>query len=249
MGVVSTDKTEGLLAEQVTAPVLWARDVVKSFTRGGTTLEVLTGASLEVQPQEVVVIAGPSGSGKSTLLAILGGLLTPDAGSVCVDGELTYDLDQAGRARLRANKIGYIFQRCHLIQGLTAAENVMMVAALQGQSPKDAQRLSLELLESVGMADHANATSAQMSLGQCQRVAVARSLAADPKLLLADEPTASLDYKNGQEVVALIREVGKQEGRGAVMVTHDHRIFSYADRVLWVENGKIKEVSHQQAMS
>ena len=132
---------------------------------------------------------------------------------------------------------------CHLIQGLTALDNVMMTALLRGEMPRDAEALALELLHAVGMADFTDSLSTQMSLGQCQRVAVARALAGQPRILLADEPTASLDHRNGEEVIELIRRVGKQENRAAIVVTHDQRIFPYADRVLWVEDGLVHEHS------
>lgn len=224
-------------------PVLEATSLSKAYHRAGARLPVLQDASMEVFSQEVVMIAGPSGSGKSTLLAILGGLLTPDAGSVIVDGVDAYRVRQAARARLRAEKIGYIFQKCHLFQGLTAAENVMMVSALQGKTGREARQQADELLAAVGLSEHATARASQMSLGQCQRVAVARALAANPKLLLADEPTASLDQQNGEEVVSLIRKLGKQAGRAAVIVTHDRRIFRYADRILWVADGRIEQIN------
>lgn len=225
-------------------PVLEATGLSKSYHRAGIRLQVLQDASMEVFSQEIVMIAGPSGSGKSTLLAILGGLLTPEAGTVIVDGVDAYGVRQAARARLRAEKIGYIFQKCHLFEGLSAAENVMMVAALQGKTRREARQQADELLAAVGLSEHATARASQMSLGQCQRVAVARALAANPKLLLADEPTASLDQRNGEEVVALIRELGKQAGRAAVIVTHDRRIFPYADRLLWVADGRIEQITH-----
>ena len=223
--------------------VLSADEICKSFSRGGSTLDVLRGASLQIQSGEVVMLAGPSGSGKSTLLAILGCLLTPDAGHLNLAGQLPFQMSEAGRTQLRSETIGYIFQRCHLIQGLTALDNVMMTALLRGEMPRDAEALALELLQAVGMADFKDSLSTQMSLGQCQRVAVARALAGQPRILLADEPTASLDHRNGEEVIELIRRVGKQENRAAIVVTHDQRIFPYADRVLWVEDGLVHEHS------
>ncbi len=226
-------------ATQSRTTVLAAEGICKSFTRGGSTLQVLRNASLHIQSGEVVMLAGPSGSGKSTLLAILGCLLTPDTGELKIAGYEPFKMNEAGRAHLRSETIGYIFQRCHLIQGLTALDNVMMTALLQGQSPREAETLSLELLAAVGMADFRDSLSTQMSLGQCQRVAVARALAGQPRILLADEPTASLDHRNGEEVISLIRHVGKQANRAAIVVTHDQRIFPYADRVLWVEQGQV----------
>ena len=221
--------------------VLAAEGLCKSFTRGGSTLQVLRGASLQIDSGEVVMLAGPSGSGKSTLLAILGCLLTPDSGVLKIAGYEPFNMNEAGRAHLRSETIGYIFQRCHLIQGLTALDNVMMTALLQGQAPGEAETLALELLAAVGMADFRDSLSTQMSLGQCQRVAVARALAGQPRVLLADEPTASLDHRNGEEVISLIRQVGKQANRAAIVVTHDPRIFPFADRVLWVENGQVHD--------
>ena len=158
-----------------------------------------------------------------------------------VEGLDITDLSRSRLAAWRSRTIGYIFQRCHLIQGLTALDNVMMTALLQGQAPRDAETLAFELLTAVGMEDFRDSLSTQMSLGQCQRVAVARALAGQPRVLLADEPTASLDHRNGEEVISLIRKVGKQANRAAIVVTHDPRIFPFADRVLWVENGQVHD--------
>ena len=225
------------------SPLLSASGVRKCYRRGGQEIQVLNEAEVAVVPGEVVILAGPSGSGKSTLLAILGCLLTPEAGRLSIDGEHPFEMSEAGRADLRSQKIGYIFQRCHLIQGLTALENVMMANLLLGVSAAESESIAKEKLIAVNLGQHLDSHASQMSLGQCQRVAVARALATDPRIILADEPTASLDHKNGEEVISLISSIGRTPSRAAVIVTHDQRIFKYADRILWVENGRVKAKS------
>jgi len=213
--------------------------VHKSYHNGSTTTPVLVGVDLVVHQGECVFLAGPSGSGKTTLLSILGCILSADQGEVRILDQNVFGLNEHRRAALRRNRIGFVFQRFHLIRGLTAAENVSVPLTLRAVSPRKARRRAESLLEAVGIADKANSHPANLSAGQCQRVALARALAGDPDLILADEPTASLDGANGQEVMALLRRLTTEKGKAAIVVTHDHRIFSFADRILHLENGRI----------
>jgi len=222
-------------------PVVEAQDVHKAYRRGNTCTAVLEGIDLRVAPGECVYLAGPSGSGKTTLLSILGGILSPDAGRVCIRGDDLWVLSSPQRAVLRRTRLGFVFQRFHLIRGLSVINNVCVPLTLAGVSRRAAHRRAGVLLEAVGLGQYAHAHPNRLSVGQCQRVALARALAGHPELILADEPTASLDAANGRAVMELFRRLTADEGKAAVVVTHDHRIFDFADRIFWLENGRIVE--------
>jgi putative ABC transport system ATP-binding protein len=231
-------------AGYLACPTQWAvrvKGVHKAYRRGGSSTAVLNGVDLAVAAGECVFLAGPSGSGKTTLLSILGCILTADRGRVEILDQDVLSLDAAGRVLLRRDRIGFVFQRFHLIRGLTALENVCVPLVLRGTSPRAGQRRGRELLQAVGLAEKVAAQPQNLSAGECQRVALARALAGDPELILADEPTASLDAANGPEVMKLLRRLTTNEGKTAIVVTHDQRIFPFADRVLWLENGRVAE--------
>jgi putative ABC transport system ATP-binding protein len=223
---------------QATAAVTMS-DVQKAYGEGSTATSVLRGVSLSIRRGECVFLAGPSGSGKSTLLSILGCILTPDQGTATVLGCDIKQLNAAQRSVLRRDRIGFVFQRFNLIRGLTALENICVPLTLRGVSVRTARARAEQLLREVGLMDKANCHPRRLSSGQCQRVAVARALAGDPDLILADEPTASLDANNGGLIIELLRRLTVQYGKTTVVVTHDRRIFGYADRVLHLRNGKI----------
>jgi putative ABC transport system ATP-binding protein len=216
-----------------------AQDVHKTYRQGTTRTPVLRGVHLAVKRGECVYLAGPSGSGKTTLLSIFGCILSADRGEVRVLGRDVTRLDEAGRILLRRDRIGFVFQRFHLIRGLTALDNVCVPLVLRGAKPKIAHRRGMALLEAVGLAEKAHAHPRNLSAGQCQRVALARALVGDPDLVLADEPTASLDGRNGQDVMGLLRRLTVEEGKTVVVVTHDPRIFPFADRLFRLENGRV----------
>jgi putative ABC transport system ATP-binding protein len=217
-------------------------NVHKAYRCGSASTPVLNGVDLAVQRGECVYLAGPSGSGKTTLLSILGCILSADQGRIRILDQDLSRLGRRGRTTLRRQRLGFVFQRFHLIRGLTVIDNVGVPLTLQGKTPKAAQQRARALLEAVGLADKANADPRNLSAGQCQRVALARALVGDPDLILADEPTASLDAANGQEVMRLLRRLTTEEGRAVVLVTHDQRIFHFADRILWLENGRVSEM-------
>jgi putative ABC transport system ATP-binding protein len=229
----------------VTASTIRACNVHKSYTSGGATTRVLEGVQLETMPGECVFLVGPSGSGKSTLLSILGCMLTPDRGDVEIVGHDLSMLNDFDRAILRRDRIGFVFQRFQLIRGLDALENACLPLTLRGISSKDAARRARDLLEAVGLADKMKSHVGKLSTGQCQRVALARALAGDPDLILADEPTASLDAQNGQEVMRLLRRLTSERGKTALVVTHDQRIFRYADRIFHLDAGRIAELDNE----
>ena len=213
----------------------------KAYRRGTTSTPVLDGVDLAIPRGQCLYLAGPSGSGKTTLLSILGCILSIDRGSVQILDQDVLTLDAEGRAALRRNRIGFVFQRFHLIRGLTVINNVCVPLTLRGMTRRAAYKRAAPLLEAVGLADKADAHPRNLSAGQCQRVALARALVGDPELILADEPTASLDARNGVEVIRLFRRLTTEEGKTAVVVTHDQRIFPFADRICWLENGRVVE--------
>jgi putative ABC transport system ATP-binding protein len=224
-------------------PAIEIRNVSKSYVRGTTTTCVVDGVDLTVQQGECVFLLGPSGSGKSTLLSIIGCVLTPDRGVVRVLGHDVSNLLPDDAALLRLRHIGFVFQRFHLIRGLSARENVAVPLTLAGWKEADARERADDLLMQVDMQNHADARPQRLSVGQCQRVAFARALAADPELILADEPTASLDAKTGHNALELLRELTVKSGKTVIVVTHDPRILQFADRILHMENGKLAECS------
>lgn len=209
----------------------------KAYGSAGNRTPVLKGVDFVVRRGECVYLAGPSGSGKTTLLSIIGCILSADRGRVRILEQDVFSLTQKERTLLRLNRLGFVFQRFHLIRGLSTVENVCVPLTLQGICPAAAKKRAMSLLDAVGLADKADSHPRNLSAGQCQRVALSRALVANPELILADEPTASLDAANGQEVMKLFRRLTTEEGKTVVLVTHDQRIFGFADRVFWLENG------------
>ncbi|MCC6493255.1 MAG: ABC transporter ATP-binding protein [Pirellulales bacterium] len=225
---------------RIDCPVV-LRSVGKSFGRGATRSVVLQDVDLELRAGQATFLVGPSGSGKTTLLSIIGCVLTADCGQVELFGRDVSKLAPESQADLRRNSIGFVFQRMHLIRGLSAVENVSIPLMLAGWRTAAARPRSVDLLSSVGLADRADDSPATMSVGQCQRIALARALATDPSLVLADEPTASLDAEAGRAAMELLMRMTVAAGKTLVVVTHDHRILHYADRVLAVDHGRLQE--------
>jgi putative ABC transport system ATP-binding protein len=222
-------------------PSVVLRGVSKSYTRGNTTSRVVDGVDLEVNRGECVFLMGPSGSGKTTLLSIIGCVLSADEGEVRILGKEVSRIHADEAVELRLNGIGFVFQRFHLIRGLSALENVAVPLTLANWRPAAAARRAQELLAIVGLADKTRVQPHRLSVGQCQRVALARALASDPELILADEPTASLDAATGHQALELLRRLTVDAGKSVVVVTHDQRILQFADRTLAMENGKVVE--------
>ena len=216
--------------------------LVHSFGRGSTHREVLRGISLNIAAGEVVILTGPSGCGKTTLLTLIGALRTTRSGSVNVLGEELRGAGRRRRQRLR-QRIGMIFQGHNLLKCLTAEENVQMGAdLLPGLSFAARRARSREWLRAVGLESQEMKRIDQLSGGQRQRVAIARALAAEPQLLLADEPTASLDSVTGRAVVELLNKLAREQACAVLMVTHDPRILDMADRLLRMEDGRLLEI-------
>src|SRR5437867_1638215 len=207
------------------------RNISKRY-EGRRTVEALRNVSFRVGKGEMVATMGPSGSGKSTLLNILGGLDRPSEGSVTIDGREMTGLSDDELTRLRREKIGFIFQFFNLLPTLTAQENVALPLHLTGAGGRKARARALEMLERVGLRDRTEHLPDELSGGEQQRVAMARALILNPPLILADEPTGNLDSTNGQEVLALFKELQSQSGATVIMVTHDAKAAAFCDRIL-----------------
>jgi len=217
--------------------VLQVSDLRKGFDSGRRRLEVLKGIDLEIQPGELVAMMGPSGCGKSTLLNIIGGLLEADSGSISL-GEFSYGTKPPSRVvNVRRRGIGWIFQDYHLIDRLSALDNVIFALELSGVPTPQAKEQAREALEKVGLEDRMEFIPDQLSGGQRQRVAIARAIAGSRPLLLADEPTGNLDVKSGQEIIDLFKQLCKEDGTSVLMVTHDPTLASMADRMLLLKDG------------
>jgi len=216
--------------------LLSARGLRKAYGRGDALVRAVDDVSLDVEPGETVAIMGPSGCGKSTLLHLLGGLDRPDAGTITLDGRQVDQLGERGLARMRRDAVGFVFQAFHLMDELTAVENVELPALLAGRSPRAARRHALELLARTGLADRARFLPSALSGGQRQRVAVARALVSDPVIVLADEPTGNLDSAATLEVLRLFDDL-HAAGQTLVIVTHDSRIAATADRLITMRDG------------
>ncbi|HPA52236.1 MAG TPA: ABC transporter ATP-binding protein [Thermoanaerobaculia bacterium] len=217
--------------------VLSSRNVVKRFTEGKQTVEVLKGVSLEARRGEIVALEGPSGSGKTTFLSILGCILTPTEGRVVVDGH-EVDASRPGELpAIRRRSIGFVFQQFNLFPALTALENVEYSLNVRGRKGPAARKEAERVLDAVGLADRTSFLPRDLSGGQKQRVAIARALAGAPPLLLADEPTANLDSVAGRQVLETFRDLAKREDRALVIVTHDPQVRTIADRVAVIRDG------------
>jgi putative ABC transport system ATP-binding protein len=219
--------------------VLTGRGLEKTYQLESQTVLALRGVDIDVAPGDYVAIVGPSGCGKSTLLQLLGGIDTPSAGSVELLGTRLDTLDDRRLTRLRLTKLGFVFQRFHLLPVLSAAENVELPMAEAGVAPAERRRRALELLEYVGLGARARHRATQLSGGEMQRVAIARALANRPAVILADEPTGELDAATGREILNLFRRLNG-EGTTLVVVTHDDRLAAEAGRVIRMLDGRIE---------
>jgi putative ABC transport system ATP-binding protein len=218
--------------------MLQMRSVTKSYNHRGKKVLALDDANMDIPPGDFVSIVGPSGSGKSTLLLILGGMLSPAGGKVFVDGQSLYDLSPEKRAALRKQKIGFVFQTFNLIPYLTALENVQIPLLLAGIDEDTQRSKAALLLERLVLGDRLDHKPSELSVGQQQRVALARMLANDPAVVLADEPTGNLDPETSRSILSFFEEIHR-EGRTIVMVTHDERAASKAARTLKLFEGRL----------
>lgn len=216
-------------------------DLTKIYGRGNTEVVAMKDVSLRVAKGEVIALLGPSGAGKSTLLAAIGLINPPTSGRIVIGDVPVLDGPQAlvNLRAFRRQHLGFVFQKANLIPFLNAVQNVQIALEINDTSPRQARRRALELLDYLGVADRANNLPAALSGGQQQRVAVARALANQPGIILADEPTAALDSQRGRQVMELFRKVAHERGAGVIVVTHDHRSLDVFDRSLEMEDGRI----------
>ena len=216
------------------------KGVTKEYGSGATVVPVLKGIDLSIEsPGSIVAVVGPSGSGKTTLLNLLGALDRPTVGKVAVLGMSLGELSEKQITEYRRRRVGFVFQNYNLIPNLSALENVVLPMEFLGVGRKEAGGRGMRLLEQVGMAHRARHTPAKLSGGEQQRVAIARALANNPDLVLADEPTGNLDSTTGEEVVTLLRDLVKRQGKSLVVATHDERLASLADIRLYIRDGQV----------
>ncbi|UXS68327.1 ABC transporter ATP-binding protein [Staphylococcus chromogenes] len=218
---------------------LKVKHLTKSFGKGEAQTQVLKGINFEVQPGEFIILNGASGSGKSTLLSIIGGLLSPSEGQVILNGEDMSQLSSKALTEKRLKNIGFIFQSSHLLPYLKVKDQLILVGKEAGLAKKEAEERAKQLLEDIGLSHRLISYPHMLSGGEKQRVAIMRAWMNEPQLLLADEPTASLDAKRATEVVEMIKNQVKSKGTIGIMVTHDERLFEYADRMLYLDEGNI----------
>jgi putative ABC transport system ATP-binding protein len=223
-------------------PVVEVRNISKHFGEGATRVDALRDVTLDVYPGTVIGLRGPSGSGKSTLLNVIGCILEPNSGSMKLNGELVYDnkwlrKDLRG---LRLEKIGFIFQAHNLLPFLNAWENIAVARILAGTSPAEARKRAIELLTYLGIERRMDAMPGELSGGEAQRVAIARALANDPRIILADEPTAALDSQRAGTVMDLLRKVATERKTAVIVVTHDEKIFNRFDHIYSLRDGAIE---------
>lgn len=219
-------------------PIIVVRGLGKSVRLGQETLTILEGIDLQVNRGETVALVGASGSGKSTLLGLLAGLDLPSVGSISILGQSLTELDEEGRAKLRAEQIGFVFQSFLLLPTMTALENVMLPAELRGET--DCEPRARALLESVGLGDRLHHLPPRLSGGEQQRVAIARAFMTRPRLLLADEPTGNLDSKTGEKVIELLFALNREHGTTLVVVTHDRELASRCQRQVVMVAGHLE---------
>ncbi len=217
----------------------------KTFGSGADAIHVLKDVSLTAYSGEILMLVGPSGCGKTTLLSAIAGTLKIGSGNITVFDRLLREMSGAALTRFRAKSIGFIFQQFNLIPTLNIAENVSVPLLIQGRSTGAAMKAARAALDSVGLADRWRERPTKLSGGQQQRVAIARALVHEPPLIICDEPTAALDSKNGEIVLDLFSNVARTPGRAVIIVTHDNRIFPYADRIARMDDGEILDVTQQ----
>jgi putative ABC transport system ATP-binding protein len=239
-----------LQAEKVTTErqvAVHCRGVTKSYGTGGAKVTALRGIDLEVRKGELMMLVGPSGCGKTTLISVIAGILDQDQGECDVFGHDLKGMPSREKTRYRGETIGFVFQAFNLLPTLSAAENVSVPLLINGVRRGEATRRAKEVLGRVGLGDRTHSLPAQLSGGQQQRVAIARALVHSPRLIVCDEPTSALDHETGHKVMELLRNVALGEDRSLVIVTHDARIFEFADRIAKMDDGRVNKVMESAA--
>ena len=225
------------------------RGIHKTYVTGSTKTAALRGVDLEVRAGELLMLVGPSGCGKTTLISVMAGILNQDEGECCVFGEDLKAMRQGARTSFRGRNVGFVFQATNLLPALTARENAAVPLLILGVKRREALERAEHFLERVGIPEKAHVRPAQLSGGQQQRVAIARALVHAPRLIVCDEPTSALDHVTGKRVIELLRQVALDGERSLVIVTHDQRIFPYADRIAAMDDGRIEHVAEQTPLS
>jgi len=221
--------------------------VTKNFIAGNTKVQALRGVDLEVRMGELLMLVGPSGCGKTTLISVMAGILDHDEGECLVFQENLRAMGQNQKTLYRGNRIGFVFQAYNLLPTLTVLENASVPLLLLGKSRNEAQERAQDLLTQVGLGDKLGSLPAQLSGGQQQRVAIARAMVHGPKLIVCDEPTSALDAQTGQKVMEVLRNTALAPDRALIIVTHDNRIFNFADRIARMDDGRIVDIESQVA--
>jgi len=220
------------------------RGLTKTYGAGEASVTALRGLDLDVQRGELLMVVGPSGCGKTTLISVIGAILSQDSGESIVLGRDVQRMSESERARFRGTSIGFVFQMFNLLPALSAVENVAIPLLINGAPRQSAETRAREVVEAVGLGSRTNALPGELSGGQQQRVAIARALVHDPKLVVCDEPTSNLDHDTGIAVMEMLRGTGKKHDRALIVVTHDPRIFQFADRIAHMDDGKIIDVTN-----
>lgn len=218
------------------------RAIKKTFHTGESDVVALRGIDLTINSGELFMLVGPSGCGKTTLISIVAGILEQNSGTCLVYDNNLHAMSEAERTKFRGDNIGFVFQAYNLIPALSLLENVSIPLLIRGLPRQVAEERAKEKLELVGLANRANSRPLDLSGGQQQRVAIARALVHEPRLIVCDEPTAALDHENGQKVMEIFRSVALQKGRALIVVTHDPRIFSFADRIAKLNDGSLEKL-------
>ncbi len=218
------------------------QDIKKSYGTGDARVEALREINLDIYQGELLMIMGPSGCGKTTLISIITSILNQDEGICEVFGQNLAEMNQKQRLQFRGSTIGFVFQMFNLLPALSLLENVSIPLLINEKMPATAQKKSFEALKLVGIENRKNALPSELSGGQQQRVAIARAIVHDPRLIVCDEPTSNLDRKSGHEMIKILKHIAKQPNRALVIVTHDERILEFADRIAFMEDGRIKNI-------
>ncbi len=239
-----TDPAAATLSEHAVRTI----DVTREYQMGGETIHALRGVNVSIARGEYVSIMGPSGSGKSTLFNMIGGLDKPTGGKVYIDEVDVAQLDSLELAWMRCMKIGYIVQTFNLIPVMTALENVMLPMIFAGLNTAEAQEKAASILNRVELGHRLMNKPNELSGGQQQRVAIARAFANDPAIILADEPTGNLDLQTGKLIIELLRELNRERGVTIISATHDHKMLSVSDRILWLSDGKVERIQNREEL-
>jgi putative ABC transport system ATP-binding protein len=218
------------------------QNVVKVYDTGGQKVTALNGVNLDIALGELMMLVGPSGCGKTTLISVIAGILDQDSGYCEVFGQDLLNMSDQNKLNFRARNIGFVFQAFNLLPSLSAAENVSIPLIINGMKRAEAERKAIAVLEQVNLGERVTALPSELSGGQQQRVAIARALIHSPRLIVCDEPTSSLDHETGRNVMTLLKEVAVHKDRALVIVTHDARIFDFADRIAEMDDGHIIKV-------